>query len=160
MPAARSPASSARPFRCVDPRPASRTRLDFAPSSAAYVILRTGLGAAVALRSWRENPSSLAALGHLAAEACALLALTALFHPALAASVGRWWIAIVVYAVTWEAVRIRIAYWHAVQSPSASDASVVDTLGAPLLWVWELVGAFPPIAAAAYLAWTALVSAP
>ena len=134
--------------------------MDFAPGSAAYIILRTGFGAALALRSWRESRSPLAALGHLAAEACALLALTALFQPTVAASVGRWWIAVVAYAVGWEAVRIRVAYWEVVESPSASDASVVDTLGAPLLWSWELVGALPPIAAAGYLAWSALVSTP
>jgi hypothetical protein len=123
-------------------------------SGLLYIVARVGFGAVLTARAWRDGESSRAVLAQLGAEACALLFLLGFSQPQVRTAVGGLWIPIFLYAVCWEAVRVRHWYWEAVEAPSADDATAAETLMAPLAWLWELLGVLPPMMAGAYLFWT------
>lgn len=127
--------------------------MHLAPAVLLYIVVRIAFGAWFAAREWTERESGFVAAADLAAEGCALLFLLGAADPRVRTAVGGWWFLLFVYAMVREAVRV---YSWSEQTVEATGASDAETLAAPLVWLWEIVGVLPPILIGGYLAGTSL----
>jgi hypothetical protein len=120
------------------------TNLD--PLVWSYVILRTAMAIPQAVRAWRIHRQFLWTGALALSDLLAGLFVIGYARAAVRSAVGGWWVALFLYAVVLEFLRLRMM---------ASDLEADDIIQAGLL-PWIIIGAVPALGAGLFLVFDVL----